>query len=85
MLRLEEQNLQEQCREKKNTFKAETWEDTAEPLLDSIASTADLLSWPESEVALLLLDKWLANLDLCASAACSQIYKWFKCNGLLSS
>lgn len=45
----------------------------AELLFDKIASTADLLSWPESELIRFLLDEWPAPFDLCASAACSHI------------
>ena len=47
-----------------------------EPLFDKIASKDDLLIWPDSVLALLLLDEWVTPLDLCASAACSHICKY---------
>lgn len=51
-----------------------TCEDKVELLVDKIASTDDLLSWPESEIILLfLLDKFPPPLDLLASAARSHI------------
>lgn len=59
----------------KRTRKEQEWtsEDEAVLLFDKIASTDDLVSWPESELVLLLLDEWPAPFDLCASAACSHI------------
>lgn len=61
-----------------------TSEDDVELLFDKIASTDDLVSWPESELDLLLLDEWPAPFDLCASAARSHICNKYKAKAMLS-